>query len=113
MKLFDQADGVKGHFCIGRYKKIEGGFWEFYNNGEWLSAGEVFIGRENANKTLKKIQKIGLTRAKIKSGWDKAGKEGDVLGDNIFVKQWWTPIKWDDEEDPDFIKTLALDFKKK
>lgn len=50
-------------------------------------------------------------RCKIKDGWEGAGREGKVLGDNVDVKQYWTPILFDDEEDPTFHKTDGLLFK--
>lgn len=39
--LRNRADGVNGHYCIGR-KSPRGNFYEFWNNGEWTSAGQVF-----------------------------------------------------------------------
>ena len=49
-------------------------------------------------------------KVKIKKGWENAGKEGITLGKNVYINQWWTPIKWDEKEDPDWIKTTALIF---
>lgn len=48
--------------------------------------------------------------ATVKVGWDREGQVCLVLGPNVFVKQLWTPVKWPDEEDPDFYKTAALKF---
>ena len=42
MKLIDCADAVKGHFCIGRPYPSDERYWEYYNKGEWVSAGQVF-----------------------------------------------------------------------
>ncbi len=56
MRLFDRADGVKGHFCISRYNS-DGNFIEFYNRGMWCSAGELFIGKDIAEKKLKELGK--------------------------------------------------------
>lgn len=39
--LRNRADGVNGHYCISR-KSPRGNFYEFWNNGEWTSAGQVF-----------------------------------------------------------------------
>ena len=51
-------------------------------------------------------------RIRIKSGWDGAGRLGDFLGSENFDcnGQYWTPVLWDNEEDPDFHKTAALEF---
>lgn len=35
---------------------------------------------------------------------------GVVLGDSVFVGQLWTPILWEDAEDPEFFKTSCLEF---
>lgn len=48
-------------------------------------------------------------RVRVKEGWLYAGKEGDLLGENVFCEQSWTPVKWDNEEDPEFCKTAALE----
>jgi hypothetical protein len=57
-ELIDRADGVRGHFCIGR-RKAEFGWevWEFFNNGKWESAGEVFYSRTAAERKLKQLLK--------------------------------------------------------
>ena len=51
-------------------------------------------------------------RCTMKEGWFEAGKTGVILAEPVFVNQYWTPVLWDDEEDPDFCKTAALDFVK-
>jgi len=56
------------------------------------------------------IIKERLMNAIVKKGWDRAGQTCLVLGSNVFVEQWWTPVKWPDEEDPDFYKFAALIF---
>ena len=52
MKLCDRADGVRGRFCIGRhmeeYAHLPTPTWEYWNKGEWCSAGELFLTREAA-----------------------------------------------------------------
>ena len=47
-------------------------------------------------------------RVVIRPGWDQAGRRGTVLGPAVFVEQSWTPVKWEDEDDPDFFKTAGL-----
>lgn len=48
-------------------------------------------------------------RVQVKAAWDSAGRKGIVLGDSVETAgQMWTPVKWDDEEDPDFFKTIGL-----
>jgi len=34
---------------------------------------------------------------------------GKVLGEDICVEQYWTPVLWDDEEDPSFHKRCCLE----
>lgn len=46
---------------------------------------------------------------KIKDGWHEAGRTGVTLGVPVLVEQLWTPILFDDEEDPDFLKTAAIE----
>lgn len=54
--LLDRGDGVRDHFCIGRLIKPGEIYWEFWNKGRWTSAGEVFVGRETAQKQLDAIR---------------------------------------------------------
>ena len=54
--LLDRGDGVKGHFCIGRLIKPAEIYWEFWNGGQWRGAGEVFVGREAAQRQLDLIR---------------------------------------------------------
>jgi hypothetical protein len=57
LRLYDRADGVKGHFCIGR--KVTGrgfDYNEFWNDGKFTSAGEVFIGEETAESKLRELE---------------------------------------------------------
>ena len=53
--------------------------------------------------------KLKLKKCKIKDGWVDEGKSGVVLGDSVWVEQFWTPVLWDGEEDPDFVKTAGID----
>ena len=48
-------------------------------------------------------------RFKVKKDWGQAGKQGDILGEDIFIEQYWTPVKFDHEEDPTFFKTSGID----
>lgn len=50
-------------------------------------------------------------RVTIKKGWEGAGRVGTRLGPDVFVEQEWTPVLWDDEEDPDFFKARGLERK--
>jgi hypothetical protein len=46
---------------------------------------------------------------KIKKGWDEEGKLGTQIGKPVFVEQYWTPVVWDDEDDPTFFKTAGIE----
>lgn len=49
----------------------------------------------------------------IKKGWDREYRTGKTLGKSKIVNGMeWTPVLWDDEEDPDWHKTRGLNFKK-
>jgi hypothetical protein len=67
MRLFDHADGVAGHYCIGR-RIGRTNFMEFYNHGTWQSAGQVFITKGSAEFML-------LTLRREAAGWYKKQKE--------------------------------------
>lgn len=54
--LTDRGDGVKGHYCIGRLIKPGEPYWEYWNKGQWSSAGEVFIGNEAAQAQLEAVR---------------------------------------------------------
>lgn len=47
-------------------------------------------------------------KVQIKYGWCNDGRKGSVVGCPVFIEQWWIPILWDDEEDPDFHKDAGL-----
>ena len=50
-------------------------------------------------------------RGRVKEGWQDAGRQFDVLGSSIELNgTWWTPIIFDMEEDPTWIKTRAFEF---
>lgn len=48
-------------------------------------------------------------RVRIKAGCGGAGRLGTVVGAQIRADQWWCPVLWDDEEDPDFYKSGTLE----
>jgi len=55
-------------------------------------------------------KELGLFHpVRVKEGWEEAGRKGTVLGEQIFLGQWWCPILWEDEEDPDFHKSTGLE----
>ena len=65
----------------------------------------------NASKESDQNLEKGV-RCNIKLGWWREGKTGIVLGLQNFMcnGQKWTPLLWDDEDDPTFCKTDSLVF---
>lgn len=53
VKLYDGGDGVKGHYCIGRWNPA--GYHEFWFKDKFCSAGEVFVGKAVAEAKLQLI----------------------------------------------------------
>ena len=50
-----------------------------------------------------------IARVRIRPGWHDEGKSGTRAGYEIFVgTMGWTPVVWDDEEDPGWCKTHGL-----
>lgn len=48
-------------------------------------------------------------RAVIKPGWEGAGKEFTILGPSVELRgQQWTPCIFDNEEDPEWMKTVSF-----
>ena len=49
---------------------------------------------------------------RIMDGCEGAGRKGKMLGSFHFLDggQWWTPVLWDGEEEPDFFKTICLEY---
>lgn len=45
----------------------------------------------------------------VKADWYDGKKLGIQVGEPVFVQQWWVPVIWDDEEDPEFHKEAGLD----
>lgn len=52
--IINGGDGVNGHYCIGR--KHADGYWEFYNKGKWLSAGQVFYEKEQPRPRVEDLE---------------------------------------------------------
>ncbi len=48
-------------------------------------------------------------RVVIASGWDGAGRLGVLAGPQFFFEQWWCPVKWDDDHDPEVYKSAGLE----
>jgi len=46
---------------------------------------------------------------RVKKGWHEYPKTGICLGKRVFIEQWWVPVKWDDEDDPDFFKQSGVE----
>lgn len=53
-KLFDRADGVRGHYCVGRQVDKGDGlpFWEYWTGDRWASAGKVYFYKSSALMVL-------------------------------------------------------------
>lgn len=66
MKLCNRADGVPGHYCIG--KKIVPGqpWWHFWNEqtNAWWGAGTVYVGRLRAERMLEKLRTAKAAKGK-------------------------------------------------
>jgi len=54
MFLTNRADGVKGHYCITRYKDGSNVYVEYYNKGKWCAFGEVFTEEQLIEAILEK-----------------------------------------------------------
>ena len=50
-------------------------------------------------------------RVRGRVGWDMAGSLGVTLGPDVSLVggQPWTPVKWDDGDDPDWVKRAAIE----
>lgn len=50
------------------------------------------------------------SRVQMRDGWLRSNPDeiegicGTVIGKPVFSGQWWLPVKWDDEDDPNWIK---------
>ena len=59
-QLRDRADGVKGHFCIGRVRELGAcDTWEFWNDTwqSWASAGTVYMEQAAKVRLVELIEK--------------------------------------------------------
>ncbi len=66
MKLINRADGVDGHYCIGRiHSKLGAPYWEYYFKGQWCSAGEVLT--KNEAKSIKKFLETREAEIRVSS----------------------------------------------
>lgn len=87
---------------------------------EWLQK----MGGPALDSTLKRIIATALrethrkareewirTPIRIKRSWEGVGRTGVTLGPSVrdHCGMWWTPVLWDDEEDPDFHKASGLE----
>jgi hypothetical protein len=100
--LLDRGDGVSDHYCIGRLIRTNEPYWEFWNQGQWVSAGEVFVGRENAQKALDRLRTI----------YDSPDRVRRLLaGQNIRLEQAEREVERLDAE-RDALKTEAKELRK-
>lgn len=84
--LLDRGDGVRDHFCIGRLIKPGEIYWEFWNKGRWVSAGEVFVGRETAQKQLDAIRANDATSMRsacVEKLRDRANRYQALANDSL------------------------------
>ena len=55
------------------------------------------------------------TKLEIKAGWGSEGRLGTCMGPDLEVNKTsvsWTPVLWDEEEDPDWFKTRGLEIQR-
>lgn len=55
------------------------------------------------------MKRVFIQKVRIKDGWCEAGKTGVQIGFPVMIGQLWTPVMWDDEEDPDWHKSAGLE----
>ena len=55
LRLCDHADGVRGHFCIG--KTLDGVYYAYWNEHQkrWATAGTVYTSKTEAEAKLKEL----------------------------------------------------------
>jgi putative transcriptional regulator len=60
---------------------------------------------------VREEQMVEPGRIRIKTGWDKGGREGTLLGGPIhdLKGQDWMVVQWDGDDDPDLHKAAGLD----
>jgi len=54
----DGATGVRGSYYIGRLIRLDEPYWEFWNNGRWCSAAQVFETKAQAQEVLENLRKL-------------------------------------------------------
>ena len=53
---------------------------------------------------------LNTQRVQVKHGYQNAGQQGERLGADVVVQGMsWTPVLWDEEEDPSWFKTKGLE----
>jgi hypothetical protein len=76
-------------------------------------SADTWTGRcEECNGGVAHAPKCSRDRAplRIRRGWQEAGKRGVRLGPDVYVGgQPWTPVLWDDEDDPTFHKAAGVE----
>ncbi len=65
MLLFDRADGVKGHYCIGR-RIGNTNFVEFWNKTGWAGHGQLFTSEAAAEFQMARLLIEARKKAKEK-----------------------------------------------
>ena len=85
------------------------------SNYEWPNHLTLLDAIKAAMTEYASLNRQGWTEPKfnligeIDLGWHEAGRTFEILGNSIEVGgQRWTPIRYMDEDDPDFIKTAAI-----
>ena len=54
--------------------------------------------------------RVIMNRVIIKQGWWDEGRVGKRLGSDILIRGiMWTPVLWDDEEDPNWHKSRGIE----
>lgn len=57
VRLYDRADGVRGHYCVGREVIPPSGlrYHEYWRSGRFCSAGQVYVGKKQAEAKLVEV----------------------------------------------------------
>jgi hypothetical protein len=48
-------------------------------------------------------------RIRVRKGWDREGEKAIILGPPVFKDQWWVPVLFEGEDDPDLHKAAAFE----
>lgn len=62
LKLHDRADGVKGHYCIGRPMRDHPAFTEYWNPSGWAGSGYLFTDEKLVQSVLDLIAEVERLR---------------------------------------------------